>query len=146
MIRIIKDTAALLLFSAVILSQTVDSVLTNSTMKDSVNRSAESSIKLSINPFVSQEFNYFLNQNLRYQNYFNDYQFDPYQRSSESGNEKLSKSELIKIRESMNKSFAVFREGELKRDLGVFGQVLGYGQAAAVVGLAIYHISKYGFK
>ena len=40
----------------------------------------------------------------------------------------------------------VYRDGKRKTDLGVFGQVLGYTQGAAVLGLAIYHIHKYGYK
>ncbi len=144
--RLLIYLSALLLISAVQFSQTVDSISAVPAPRDSLVKNTESKLKFTINPYVKQDFNYFLNQNLGYQKYFNEYQFDPYKTSTDSSDHKLSKSELIRIRQSMNKSFSVFRQGELKRDLGVFGQVLGYGQAAAVLGLAVYHIYKYGLK
>ncbi|MCP5064474.1 MAG: hypothetical protein GY936_18710 [Ignavibacteriae bacterium] len=65
----------------------------------------------------------------------------------EEGNKKtLSYSERQRIKNEINLAMKVYRDGKRKTDLGVFGQVLGYSQTAAVLGLAIYHIHKYGFK
>ncbi len=64
----------------------------------------------------------------------------------EENKKPLSYSERQRIRNEINQAMKVYREGKLKTDLGVVGQVLGYSQTAAVLGLAIYHIHKYGFK
>lgn len=51
-----------------------------------------------------------------------------------------------RIKNEINQAMKVYREGQLKNDLGFVGQILGYSETAAAVGLAIYHIHKYGFK
>jgi hypothetical protein len=37
----------------------------------------------------------------------------------------------------------IYREGLIKNDLGVVGEILGYTNAAAAIGLGIYHLVKY---
>ncbi len=64
----------------------------------------------------------------------------------EENRKPLSYSERQRIKNEINLAMKVYRDGKRKTDLGVFGQVLGYTQGAAVLGLAIYHIHKYGFK
>lgn len=64
----------------------------------------------------------------------------------EEKNQPLSYSERQRIKNEINLAMKIYRDGKRKSDLGVFGQVLGYSQTAAVLGLAIYHIHKYGFK
>ena len=54
----------------------------------------------------------------------------------------LNSFTMQKIKNNMNQSFSVFRQGQKKYHLGVVSDVLGYVQAAAVAGLAIYHVAK----
>jgi hypothetical protein len=49
----------------------------------------------------------------------------------------------LKLREEINSAMVIYREGLYKNDLGVFGEILGYTNAAAAIGLAIYHVAKY---
>ena len=58
----------------------------------------------------------------------------------------LNYIERQRIKNEINQAMKVYRDGKLKNDLGIVGQVLGYSQTAAVLGLAIYHLHKYGFK
>ncbi len=55
-------------------------------------------------------------------------------------NENLSR---LKLREDINSAMAIYRQGLNKNDLGVVGEILGYTNAAAAIGLAIYHVAKY---
>jgi hypothetical protein len=73
-------------------------------------------------------------------NYF-DHQFLPYQQydhspQSLSNDFKLYNQQLL----SAMKLIPGFQK---KNDLGVFGEILGYTNAAAALGLMIYHIHKY---
>ncbi len=54
--------------------------------------------------------------------------------------------EQKRIRNELNQAMKVYRKGQLKSNLGIVGQILGYTQTAATLGLAIYYINKYGFK
>jgi hypothetical protein len=110
-------------------------------------KGSDSLIRLKLNPYSDIKF--FLGTP-SYRNYTSTlnsgyygkhlYEYD-YQESSDK-----VRYDLSLVRENLNKSFIIMREGKRKYDLGVFGQILGYTNAAAVVGLAIYHISKYGIK
>ncbi len=60
--------------------------------------------------------------------------------------QKFNYYERERIKNEINQAMKVYREGQLKNDLGIVGQILGYTETAAVLGLAIYHIHKYGFK
>ncbi len=142
-LSIFKYGFVFLILNALLFSQTKDSIAAE--ISDST-KFVERKTTLSINPFVKQDFNFFINQNLSHKYFFEDQNLYGLNTTAENDSMVLSKSELIRIRESMNQSFSVFRQGELKRDLGVFGKFLGYGQAAATLGLAIYHIYKYGLK
>ena len=53
---------------------------------------------------------------------------------------------MMQLRTEMNQTMQIYRQGTIKNDLGFVGEVLGYTNAAAAVGLAIYHIHKYGLK
>lgn len=48
-----------------------------------------------------------------------------------------------KIRNDINSTFLIYRQGESKYHLGVVSDVLGYVVPAAAAGLAVYHLSKY---
>lgn len=47
------------------------------------------------------------------------------------------------IRNQMNSSLQIYKQGLNKNDLGVVGEILGYTNAAAAIGLAAYHVYKY---
>jgi len=64
----------------------------------------------------------------------------------EENKKSLSYSERQRIRNEINQAMKVYRDGKLKTDLGIIGQVLGYSQTAVVLGLAIYHLYKYELK
>ena len=49
----------------------------------------------------------------------------------------------LKLREDINSAMMIYRKGLIKNDLGVVGEILGYTNAAAAIGLAIYHVAKY---
>lgn len=51
--------------------------------------------------------------------------------------------ENYRIRKEINQSLNIYRQGLNKNDLGFVGKVLGYTNAAAALGLAIYHVTKY---
>jgi len=50
---------------------------------------------------------------------------------------------VMKLRNEMNQALQIYRAGQMKNDLGFVGKILGYTTAAAAVGLAAYHVSKY---
>ncbi len=50
---------------------------------------------------------------------------------------------VMKLRNEINQAMQVYRAGQLKNDLGLVGKFLGYTSAAAAIGLAAYHVSKY---
>ena len=49
----------------------------------------------------------------------------------------------LKLRKDINSALAIYREGLIKNDLGVVGEILGYTNTAAAIGLGIYHLVKY---
>jgi len=50
------------------------------------------------------------------------------------------------LKNEMNKSFQIYLKGQKKNDLGFVGEILGYTNAAAALGLAAYHMYKYRHK
>jgi hypothetical protein len=50
---------------------------------------------------------------------------------------------VMQLRNEMNQAMQIYRVGTMKNDLGIVGKILGYTGAAAAVGLAAYHVSKY---
>jgi hypothetical protein len=50
---------------------------------------------------------------------------------------------VFKLRNEMNQALQIYRAGQMKNDLGFVGKILGYTGAAAAIGLAAYHVSKY---
>ncbi|MBK8944527.1 MAG: hypothetical protein IPM32_04565 [Ignavibacteriae bacterium] len=57
---------------------------------------------------------------------------------------------IMQLRNNINQSLQIYKKGLNKNDLGVVGDILGYTNAAAAIGLAAYHVYKYkehyGFK
>jgi len=57
---------------------------------------------------------------------------------------------IMQLKREMNQTMKIYRQGTIKNDLGFVGDILGYTNAAAALGLAIYHVSKnpkkYGLK
>ncbi len=57
---------------------------------------------------------------------------------------------MMQLRTNINQSLQIYQKGLNKNDLGVVGDILGYTNAAAAIGLAAYHVYKYkehyGFK
>ena len=49
----------------------------------------------------------------------------------------------MQLRNEINQALQIYRAGQMKNDLGFVGKILGYAGAAAAVGLATYHVSKY---
>ncbi len=49
----------------------------------------------------------------------------------------------LKLRKDINSALVIYRDGLIKNDLGVFGEILGYTNTAAAIGLGIYHLVKY---
>ena len=49
----------------------------------------------------------------------------------------------FRLRNNINQSFQIYLKGQKKNDLGFVGEVLGYTNAAAAIGLAAYHVYKY---
>ena len=49
----------------------------------------------------------------------------------------------FRLQNNINKSFQIYLKGQRKNDLGFVGEVLGYTNAAAALGLAAYHVYKY---
>ncbi len=56
---------------------------------------------------------------------------------------KFNLLENFRIQKEMTQSLKIYRQGFNKNNLGMLGEILGYTNAAATIGLAIYHISKY---
>ena len=54
--------------------------------------------------------------------------------------------DLFHLKYEFAESFQIMREGTIKNDLGLFGKILGYTNAAAALGLAVMHFTKYGDK
>ena len=50
---------------------------------------------------------------------------------------------VFKLRNETNQALQIYRAGQMKNDLGFVGKILGYTGAAAAIGLAAYHVSKY---
>jgi len=50
---------------------------------------------------------------------------------------------MMQLRNEINQSLKIFHQGTIKNDLGVVGEILGYTNAAAALGLAAYHVYKY---
>ncbi|MCB0749080.1 MAG: hypothetical protein KDC90_16590 [Ignavibacteriae bacterium] len=51
--------------------------------------------------------------------------------------------EMMQLRNEMNQTMQLYRQGTLSTDLGFVGKVLGYAAGAAAVGLGAYHVYKY---
>ena len=80
-------------------------------------------------PWISSEFDYLPSIN------FGSYPavINP------NGNASLS----LKIQSDLNYSIHMMRQFNSKYDMGVFGKILVYTNAAAALGLAAYHVYKY---
>lgn len=52
-------------------------------------------------------------------------------------------AEMMQLRNEMNQTMQIYRQGTLSTDLGFVGKVLGYAAGAAAVGLGAYHVYKY---
>jgi hypothetical protein len=50
---------------------------------------------------------------------------------------------MLHLRNEINQSMNVYRQGQNKYHLGVVSEILGYASGAAALGLAAYHVSKY---
>lgn len=50
---------------------------------------------------------------------------------------------MMQLRNEINQSMNVYRQGQNKYQLGVVGDILGYVSTAAAAGLAVYHVHKY---
>lgn len=55
----------------------------------------------------------------------------------------LSSFNMNRIKNDINRSLLVFREGQNRYHLGTISDILGYVNVAAAAGLAAYHIYKY---
>ena len=51
-----------------------------------------------------------------------------------------------RMRKNIAYSMEILTEAEYRSGLGIFGEILGYGNTAAAFGLALYHIHKYGLE
>lgn len=52
---------------------------------------------------------------------------------------------FIQMKQNIALGFEVMNAAKKRKSLGVFGKFLGYTNAAAAIGLAAYHFSKYGW-
>lgn len=50
---------------------------------------------------------------------------------------------MMQLRDEINQSMNIYREGQNKYQLGVVGDILGYVSSAAAAGIAVYHLHKY---
>lgn len=50
---------------------------------------------------------------------------------------------MFHLRNEINQTMNVYRQGQNKYHLGVVSDILGYASGAAALGLAAYHVSKY---
>ena len=50
---------------------------------------------------------------------------------------------MNRIKDDINRSLLVYRQGQNKYYLGTISDILGYVNAAAVAGFATYHLYKY---
>jgi hypothetical protein len=70
--------------------------------------------------------------------YYNSNQFF----NSELQNKSLSK-DFERYNKNLKNAMKLIPGFQKKKDLGIFGEILGYTNAAATLGLLIYHLSKY---
>ncbi|MCW8850895.1 MAG: hypothetical protein OQJ81_13015 [Melioribacteraceae bacterium] len=50
---------------------------------------------------------------------------------------------MFHLRNEINQTMNIYRQGQNKYHLGVVSEILGYASGAAALGLAAYHVSKY---
>lgn len=50
---------------------------------------------------------------------------------------------MLQLRNEINQTMNIYRQGQNKYHLGVVSDILGYAGGAAALGLAVYHVSKY---
>ena len=50
---------------------------------------------------------------------------------------------MLQLRNEINHTMNIYRQGQNKYHLGVVSDILGYAGSAAALGLAAYHVSKY---
>lgn len=55
-------------------------------------------------------------------------------------NENIS---MMQLRNEINQSMSIYRQGQNKYQLGLVGDILGYVSTAAAAGLAVYHVHKF---
>jgi hypothetical protein len=105
------------------------------------NDKKETLLRYFINPYLNELKN---SNNLSMIKFFDSYKF--YRKYGYLESDVSKSFNLNKFRHDMVSSFKILTEAERKRNLGALGKILGYTNAAAAFGLAIYHISKYGLK
>ena len=71
---------------------------------------------------------------------FNNFQF--YFPNIESPSHSPNVS-MLNLRNEINQTMNIYRQGQNKYHLGVVSDILGYASGAAALGLAAYHVSKY---
>ncbi|MEE9431471.1 MAG: hypothetical protein V3V16_10545 [Melioribacteraceae bacterium] len=115
------------------------------TLNDSIKIEAEQKYKLKLAPHLKTK-SPLLSLGKSFDPFVETFEFIVPPHLKEDKNQPLSYSERQRIKSEINQAMKVYRNGKRKTDLGVFGKVLFYSQAAAVLGLAVYHVHKYGFK
>lgn len=132
-----------LIFTILVFS-TLISFAQNNTSQDSIKNISEYKLRLNNNSeFISPLFSFKL-----------PIYEDPYsQLILPNFEEQIPQTEAVSVmqlRNNINQSLQIYRKGMIKNDLGVVGDILGYTNAAAAIGLAAYHVYKYkdhyGFK
>lgn len=111
---------------------------TESVQDDSIDSSLKSEFKLRFNS--SQQFQsplFIIKQPI----IFDEYSlFFPPDLKEDVNDNNVS---MMQLRNEINQSMNVFRQGQNKYQLGVVGDILGYISTAAAAGLAVYHVHKH---
>ncbi len=113
-------------------------IVSSSTKIDSINSSLKNEYKLKLNNSQQFLFPQLINNEAEIFNQYSLFVFPQIDQSSVKDN--LS---MLQLRNEINQSMNVYRQGQNKYQLGFVGDILGYVSTAAAAGLAVYHVQKY---
>ena len=105
---------------------------------DSMNLTPQSEYKLKFNNFQQFQIPILINNESMIFNEYSLFMLPQFEQSSVKDN-----ISMMQLRNEINQSMNVYRQGQNKYQLGLVGDILGYVGTAAAAGLAVYHVNKY---
>lgn len=105
---------------------------------DSMNLTPQSEYKLKFNNFQQFQIPILINNESMILNEYSLFMQPQFEQSSVKDN-----ISMMQLRNEINQSMNVYRQGQNKYQLGLVGDILGYVGTAAAAGLAVYHVNKY---